>query len=80
MSIKDCPFCGSNNLRFGNIYDLANVYADDESKYISVGCDNCGAKSGAKETKEKAIDLWNYRVTTFSVQKMSNKIKIYKEK
>ncbi len=50
-TIKKCPFCGSSNIRIDDV-----VWG----MYWAV-CLECGAKSGDKASRKKAIEAWNRR-------------------
>ena len=52
MQLKECPFCGGNNLTLENLVD--------ENDY-SVECEDCQLGQHAVHTKESAIKTWNTR-------------------
>ena len=49
--LKPCPFCGGR----------AIIDGCDETLWIVI-CKECNASIGYKETKQDAIDAWNWRI------------------
>lgn len=54
--IKTCPFCGSCNISFSEIYNPANGRAK-----ISVQCLDCDAQGPPRVGKRQAVEYWNIR-------------------
>ena len=46
-----CPFCGSS------------AYLDEYEGEITVGCPDCGVHCHGFDQEQKAVDVWNKRVT-----------------
>lgn len=49
--LKPCPFCGGE----------AIIDGCDDTLWIVI-CKECNASIGYKETKEEAIEAWNWRI------------------
>ena len=58
MELKNCPFCGDNNVKPYNLLVRDTDYA--------VACCNidCGAEGPDKDTEDAAIKAWNTRADT----------------
>lgn len=54
--VNDCPFCGSDELEWGQQWG-PNYDHRTPGHYIV--CSKCGSRSGAKGTKRAARRLWN---------------------
>ena len=53
-NLKPCPFCGEKiNIRVASSCTILILYR--------VRCDKCFAVSGAGETEDEAVALWNTR-------------------
>lgn len=52
--LKPCPFCGYQP-------ELISVY--DNGRNVYVWCWHCGCQSSTEATDERAIAVWNRRVT-----------------
>lgn len=58
MKIRHCPFCGSNEIRIGEV----EIHGEG-NKLPCVKCENCGAMITApKCCPEEALERWNRRV------------------
>ena len=51
MTIKPCPFCGSDST------DLIRIPFPNPEYYVY--CGECFAQGSEKDTEEKAIEIWN---------------------
>ncbi len=54
-SLKNCPFCGSNDIRVSNFQDKTLFYAG----CMKTGCKSC---TGLKVSYDEAVNSWNTRV------------------
>ena len=50
MELKDCPFCGHNE-----------VMTFDHGDCFAVGCLNCHAEGPSADTRDEATEKWNDR-------------------
>jgi Lar family restriction alleviation protein len=78
--IENCPFCGSDDVMITTSEDRYGIrtWANGDITY-EVSCNRCMAKSGVAYERLSAVSAWNRRIGKISVQKISHKIKIYKE-
>lgn len=60
VKLKPCPFCGGH----------AIIDGCDDGQWIVI-CKECATSSGYNETKQEAIDAWNWRIEpTFTLDEL----------
>ncbi|HGJ5858088.1 Lar family restriction alleviation protein [Arsenophonus nasoniae] len=55
--LKNCPFCGSDNLY---VDSEDSEFYDDDTLY-RVECGSCDASTGWCSNSDEAIEMWNQR-------------------
>lgn len=55
MKLRNCPFCGSDNVKINYPYSYA------ESSVSCVQCYGCGCTTAVFDSEDKAIEAWNQR-------------------
>ena len=54
MTLKPCPFCGSEDVK--EVYTFYTIFRH------SVYCKNCYTEGPAKPTEAEAVEAWNNRI------------------
>ena len=60
-TLRECPFCGGNDLRYKAIHGV-------------IHCNSCHAEGGFAQTENKAIIAWNTRSTETDLKKQINEL------
>ena len=63
MTIKHCPFCGSNDVHmYAGYDDYRDLFKEEYiDRNIHVVCKNCGAWTDYFDTEDDAANAWNRR-------------------
>jgi len=65
MTVKECPFCGSNHSHVRKIEVLRKHPRTGRDINVSTGyqvyCINCTARGSKEKTKSEAVKIWNNR-------------------
>lgn len=69
MSIKSCPFCGSNRI-------IPKAVSEEEGMFVSQ-CMDCGAEGPPRKGAPSALDGWNIRYVSKMQRPTQSELTIY---
>lgn len=69
QTLRECPFCGSDDVEALRLGRLDGAYA------WQVGCIKCGALSAINDLKTKSIHVWNSAPRKSDVEALESDIK-----
>lgn len=57
-TLKECPFCGTDNVRVQSIF---SEYIRGYNISFYLECGECHAKTGNYKNRHEAVEAWNHR-------------------